>query len=242
MKIKNVHPLFLNGLKTQLPPNGVIKSLVSETPVSSIIVAELDGHLVKKRLSKVDLSELLKNTTKEIEVSQGDTLRSVCKAFFLKFNIPALPNVDFEIPGGFVDFKGLNEITQRVVILDDSIGLFGEVDMVLINKNREGGDGAVLEIGMKEVRLKLALVSKEHSLKSGKVFTSDQLTVAFSKEVGRFITQLGFDNLTHSDLSTGRVTLDTDDGVSRICLVRLLDGRLLPIRYKSLELDKPDLS
>lgn len=242
MTINNAHPLFIEELRKQIPAGATVRSISSETPTTSIAVISENGLVYRKRMKKVDVSVLLKSSVKTIEVEEGDLLEDVCRDFCDKYNLLILPNIDFELPEGAVNFAGRTEIVHTFTALPDCVSLYGNMTVTLINKNRVSRDAGVLSLSLNTIRLKLALVAKPHKPPTGRLFSGNKLTNRFSAYLHDLLTMIELDELSLEDISTSTIVHDTSDRVSRLCFFKTVDERVFPLRYVSPSNELPDLS
>lgn len=242
MSIKNMHPDFLAGLTKQVPKGARIKSLLSEGPLTSLVTIELDGELIQKRIDKINIKDLLNTAVKEIEVEDGASLETVYLDFCDKYKLPIINKVDFLAQPGFIDLNGRSEVTLTLDILPTSIGIFGSVEIKVLDKNRIAKNAGTLNLGMTEIKMKLALVNVKHQLDKAKLFNGNKLTNGFATHLFNYVSDLGFDRVSLSDFKSGAITYDFDDGLSNLFMFKLVDGRTYAIRYESHADDRPNLT
>lgn len=240
MSLENVHPVVLQRVQKQLPEGAVIISAMADSREKAVFMVEYKGGIRRAPMDKADIAGYFVNRKATLEVSEETPLTDVYNLLSETFKLYLVPGVDFELSDEKITFGGGSSLELNLAILFDSISLFGTLQFQVTNKDKRKFPNCCLPNKLIDQTIQLALTSKILET-TGKVFTGNGLTNNFSKTVIDHLDSLGIEHKqTVESIGTSIVLDDLTDSFSRVVFINTVKGKLLVIRYKAAENDRPN--
>ena len=233
--LKNVHPAVLKAVQAKLPANSEILAAMSVDDSSSVFMVQHNGEVKRVPMPKARVEQIFYRRPCEIEAEDGELWETIMMNFSDKYKLNLVPGVDFVVRGtesDKVSFEGEVSVRLAVTMEPDSITLYGGLTIKVLNKAIACRPKSKLVPDLKAEKMMLALTSTVLESNVG-IVTGTQLTSAFSKKVAEYLASLKLPlTLSVDQLGTAKVIEDTDDGISRIVVIKTLQNRVVPIRYR----------
>lgn len=234
--LTNVHPAVLKSIVAKLPKDSVVLAAMSESETQSVFMVQHGDEVKRVPMAKANVNQIFYRRACEIEAEDGETWDSIMKNFSDKYKLNLVPGVDFVVRNTESDKVDFNRTEPSVMlgvhIEPDSITLYGGLWITVKNKAAGHRPKARLAGDLKAEKLMLALTSSVIE-SDVNIITGVQLTSAFSKKVAEHLKGYNLPlTLSFDQLGTARVIEDTEDGISRIAVIKTLQNRVVPIRYR----------
>ena len=238
----NIHPDLLRDLRLQIPKGFQLSYSKSRGIEDSIIgVRNTKGELVEKVIEKVCISELFKSINPRLVVKDGETIANVIKRVIETYNLPVLEGVDLHHWGDRVHFASRVSYDYTLRVPEDSIIYKGGVDVTLMRSSSVPEDIGLVGLGTSITQAKMVLMSKPWKLANNKlVFSGNRLTKNFRDLIYTNLPARLQRKVTQEQLTDAVVVDYLHDGISDVCFVKV-GKETFPIRYKTIESDKPNI-
>lgn len=238
----NIHPTLLTNIRSQIPKGFQLSYSKSKDLNRSVIgVRSTSGELIEQYIDKAPIADLFKTINTRFVVEDGDTVESIIKKIIARYDLPILEGIDLHHWGDRVRFVGRDSYSYTLRVPEDSIIYKGGVDVVLIKPTEVPEDIGLVGLGTSIMQAKMVLMSKPWKLSNDKlIFTGNRLTKRFRDLIFTNLPTRLQRKVTQEQLADAVVVDYLHDGISDVCFVKI-GKEVFPIRYKTIESDKPNI-
>lgn len=230
MALENVHPVFLERLKKQLPQGYSVLRAESESESAAVFFVEKDGQTQKAKMNKGNLLQVMVRRAPEVSAREGDPLNLVIQELADAYDLHLLDKVDYDVEGAVVEFGSKAQYQVSVPMLESSISLTGVLIFTVKNKDAPERSKECIAVDLEEQRVRLAL--------AGKIFEAadapeERVPDDLAEKASTFVNSLGFKmSLSAEDFAEAEVVCQLKDGISNLLILQFVDGLVAPVRWK----------
>jgi len=230
----NIHPRLKELFEAQANNHTLLEAF-SPSPQVTVVVFQMDGYTKRSRVMKADIGLRFAKVQPSVRAKEGESINEVIQRFSDKYGLYLLPGIDYDLvrqPVRFSESLDKNKVVVSLVISDVALGWYGKVSIDVLNEERVRTVAGVATSVIENMRLAVALSSKvftgeENVLTPGR----DALTLNFVRRVYDYLKECGIKSLKPQSLGQAQLIDLISDGISKIAVIKPVDGPGLFIRY-----------